>query len=68
MDLVPILPFLADSEPFVIVTILVFLALTSPRQGKHRRSGRSVGTGRHRETDVVERETETDSAKVPSRP
>lgn len=62
------LPFLADSEPWAFLALLVFLALTSPRQRGVKRSGRSDGTGRHRAPDAGETEEREPTAQTPDGP
>lgn len=68
MDPINVMPFLTDSSPFAIVAFLVFLALTSPRQRGNKRSGRTVGTGRHRRGKRSEAADGETSAKTPEVP
>lgn len=56
MDPLSVLSALADSPAWAVVALVVFLVLTTSRQGSNKHSGRSVGTGRHRAPDAGETE------------
>lgn len=64
MDPSLLLPYVMESDPWVFVTLLVFLLLTKPRQGRNRGSRRTVGTGRHREPDAGDPVDESDERPV----